>query len=703
MTNSMLASVQTVIWLVVAVSAGWLLLRDLRRGAQRDVWASLALVFVPAASSFVLPLGDASVFTPPVAFFVATPVLFAAALRTLGAPRDVVLWAGFLWCLFPPALRATFAGGQGPEIAFLVLSAVFGLGGLRSRGRLPAAILLVGSVCLAFQIRADAAALLWILPGVLFLLRPKENVGVRRHWNLSCLLVGVALAVGIAARLAVWHASLSPDASIRVAGGLAGSMVGWIPRPVDLDPVLQPWLNGTNVSIAVALLVWGGGVLAVRDRGGVAFGALLALVPAALLGARVAANGGLFPQDAVLLPGLLAVTLAGRGASFVGRTRWSATVLAALLVLSVVWTWQPLVPSWAIIGELARAPGEVAIHWAGTLSLYGAWAVVLWRGVETCLRFRPRSVDLQVVSLLALFAGAGLLRVLLATWGPGDFFVKQAGNFWPVYGLSFRGSAPATLFHLLFTVLPESDYTVVGVSLFLGALAPVFLVLFVRQIGMSRFAAFLSGVLLALHPVAVRYSGDQSRQMLALSLALLSLWSIARFRERVRWRQLVLAVCAAWLCFRSRPEAGVVLGYSWGLVVLVLPGSWSDVRERWFRRAAGALVFLSVVIGALIVWSSMNDGAVSESLSFAVDVEFSSLSPDVAVWLAAYYNPWSFVLLLGFGALAGFVRRPRWALWAVGCLLVATILQESFVGDAFKADLANARYQILTLPLAAML
>ena len=230
---------------------------------------------------------------------------------------------------------------------------------------------------------------------------------------------------------------------------------------------------------------------------------------------------------------------------------------------------------------------------------------------------------------------------------------------------------------------------------------PVLLVLVVRGGGAPRARALVAGLLVAVHPLAVRFSGDQSRQMLALSLGLLCLLALLEFRRSERLRCLVVAGVSSWLCFRSRPEAGVILPMAWGFVLLVLPRRRADVREAWFRRTVIAMLATSGVYLTLYLWWRATGASSVVEIGHALEWRPDFLTPDRAVWLADSYSPFVVVALLALGAAVGLRRFDRLTLWVVLSLLGGTYVL-STMGVGGEA-LANARYQTWLIPLSSVL
>ena len=335
-----------------------------------------------------------------------------------------------------------------------------------------------------------------------------------------------------------------------------------------------------------------------------------------------------------------------------------------------------------------------------------AWLVVLGGGAVESLRSLVRGKRSWVLALLVVFAGALLLRVLLATWGPGDdqyrhgvfFRHLTSGGFRPMMDFHL-GTAPEVLWECLFAVIPVTADAIVVVSLLFGSLATVLLALFLKEAGATRTAALGGAVVLATYPLAVRFSGDMARTSHVIFLAAFALWSLARHRHSGRMRDLVFFVAGTVLCCRTRPEAGMIVALA-GLFVACVHLSRRSLRERWFHAEIAALFFTGVVgVGALAI-ASQHEASIGRELSVIQQLGgFGSFR--FLTWIDRDYTSPVAMILPFFGIVAAVWLRDRTALWA----LLATVLLVVVLPDGHTEDLrvAYARYQgLLILSLAAL-
>ncbi len=329
---------------------------------------------------------------------------------------------------------------------------------------------------------------------------------------------------------------------------------------------------------------------------------------------------------------------------------------------------------------------------ACTLDL--SWGVVAALCLLELVVWLRRARRLDVAASLALFAGALALRFALATWGPGDFQAKQRWAFASSQeGLhsSFLGNAPTVLAQWLFMVFPESDTTLVVVSLLLGSAAPVLLARFLSTASGDRLLGYASGFLLAAQPILVRFSGDTSRQAQVVFLALLGLWSLARYERQRTLRYLVLFVAACWLCYRTRPEAMLILPVAGLFVLAVHLRPLERLRSTWFRLELGALAFAALLFGGCFAHLHVAQPAVSEHSSMVFGWR-NFLTPESSLWLDPDYTS-VFVTALFAVGVALFWRSPRLTSWALVSLMAGAYAASMMPSGLLC--IASARYQSL--------
>ena len=335
-----------------------------------------------------------------------------------------------------------------------------------------------------------------------------------------------------------------------------------------------------------------------------------------------------------------------------------------------------------------------------------AWVLVLGFSLVDLVRGLARGERRWVLGMVALFVGALALRLLLATWGPGDdqfrhqhFYSEGSGGGFIPYVDWHLGTAPHVLFQLVFTVLPASDVTIIWISLLFGALTPIVLALFLREVGSSRLTAVAAGARLAIQPLAVRFSGDMCRVSHVVFLAVMALWAFARHRRLGGVRSLLVFVSAAWLCARSRPEAGLVLPLA-GLVLLIIQLDRKSLRQRWPYTAAAGLVVAGLLgVGALVV-SAQYEPALLRHLT-TIREGRTHMGLFSFTWFdASYTSPVAWGLTaLGVGWAVW--RRDRVAIWAIASFGVLFAVAPNGISKGLA--IAYARYQgLMLVPLCTL-
>jgi hypothetical protein len=356
-------------------------------------------------------------------------------------------------------------------------------------------------------------------------------------------------------------------------------------------------------------------------------------------------------------------------------------------------------------------------------ALWSALFVLLaWMAAAALRRRRPprwRDVLADGWPFAALFAGALVPRLALATWGPGDMWFSLAPAFGAeVPGAEGYGAAPIVLLRAIFAVLGTSFDRAVVVSLTLGSLAPVLLAAAVRALHGDRPLAWAAGALLAAQPMLIRHGGEAGREAWVLALAALSLWLFARGFRQTRLAPaaaiFVAAAQAAFLCAHSRPEAVLVFPVVGALVLLGAVG-------RPWRPARAAVAFLSLGAAALgwlvtipaVAQTALHGRELAGTLYWTV----GRLGADYNPWLSPELSPAAAIVLAGLGVgfgLAGWPRlaaRPdapavgaetrRLTLWALAALLAVSVVASQY--PTAGPQLANARYHTLAyLPFAAL-
>ncbi len=329
-------------------------------------------------------------------------------------------------------------------------------------------------------------------------------------------------------------------------------------------------------------------------------------------------------------------------------------------------------------GPLAIRKAQVA-RWANAgavrFGFLGLWLALF--GMVAVLGRRQATPE-----LLLLFAGGWGLRLALATWGPGDLQMNLLDPMARVYGLA----GPALARPLVDLFEPRDPVPlVVGIASFLGAVVPVVLVLALREAGFARRVALIGGVLLALHPVAVRFSGDCERQMYVLFAQVAAFLSVAAAHTRGRWWPLVGFVLGGVLALNSRPEGGLVWAAG-GILALLFP---------WSRRTLGTLV----IAGIGVAWTAWH-------MTQAFPFQVQGLATPMREWrgfilIDTDFTPLMAMLLFVAGAWMAVQRRHRMLLGLV--LLTLVSVSPGYLHSTADLQIASARYQLQALaPFAAV-
>ena len=323
--------------------------------------------------------------------------------------------------------------------------------------------------------------------------------------------------------------------------------------------------------------------------------------------------------------------------------------------------------SWMMNGDLlGSCQGQawvLALAWA-TL------AVALLLALVSVAKRRPP----DLLRLLSLGVGSLVLRLALASWGPGG------------------GAAPSctqsVLWRALGWVLPASDTGVVAVHLIAGAIAPTLLTLLLLNLRATTLTAYGAGILLATQPVAVRFSGDQSSFSMTLSLGLLALLLLARHGRAGALWSLPVLVAATLLCLASDPQAAMLLPLATALVLLVHASGWGDLRR------AARLHELAAIGAAWAIWLMFAPPGAGQGT-----IDPAQLSFRHALWLDPGYTPLATIALAAVGALvalgASTPHHRRIAGWSFAALIATALARAP--GPSHPLILAHALPQLFPM------
>jgi len=222
----------------------------------------------------------------------------------------------------------------------------------------------------------------------------------------------------------------------------------------------------------------------------------------------------------------------------------------------------------------------------------------------------------EAVALGILLICAALFRALrwsatAVMFNDGPVFIGLAkavaeGEWTQALSHEYHPLFPA-LIAVFHSLTGDWELAAVAVNVIGGTAAVACLYGFARA-AFGRTTAFAAAAILAVHPYAIKFSGDVQSEGLYLGLFLGAVWALWL---ALRSASLAAAAVAGLLCglaYLTRPEAIGLLAVGGALAAwYVLRGSWSR------RRAAtwGALLFLSVscVAGPYVAWLRVENGA----------------------------------------------------------------------------------------------
>jgi len=337
------------------------------------------------------------------------------------------------------------------------------------------------------------------------------------------------------------------------------------------------------------------------------------------------------------------------------------------------------------------------------VGLWSAWLAVGFVAIPLLLRglFR-RGAASQRVALFSLFAAALGTRFAFATWGPGDFVIKQWESFGNhpirVSANFLQGNAPRALWSLLFQVFPATDHTIVVFGILFGSAAAVLVTLALLEMGAGAVASWCAGALLAIDPLMIRFSGTQDRMPQAAMLSAFSLWMLARHRKNQEGSNLVAFAASAWLCSSTRPEAGLIALVAILAIILVDANPLRALREPVLRlellAAAGAALLGVAGLAIELTYTGGSAGPLSAAGAWKWSLDGSN-APFLSLSCTSIA-----VMVFGLtGALIGLQRRNRLLIWSViSLILVNHFCALGHISDgAGHVHLANARYRSLVI------
>lgn len=179
----------------------------------------------------------------------------------------------------------------------------------------------------------------------------------------------------------------------------------------------------------------------------------------------------------------------------------------------------------AALGPLASFYWEPAgmWFWSQFAVAAGLWALMILLGIATLRRWRPwRRVPRTDLALLVVVALAGLALRSWADPFPAD--IRSASEMGFSIGHAHHWAAAySALLHALYYVFGPAAETVFRANIVAGALQVVLLYVVTLLYLEDRVAALAAAALLAVLPVAARFSASDSAHVPATLMLLLSL------------------------------------------------------------------------------------------------------------------------------------------------------------------------------------
>lgn len=325
------------------------------------------------------------------------------------------------------------------------------------------------------------------------------------------------------------------------------------------------------------------------------------------------------------------------------------------------------------------------------LALWGVVATARWVRHERSAEDRAHALRLAAVAFIALGA-----RWFVGPFTPADLRFRLVYAYNPPggaedliqYGMGF----PMLMRWVILAGGGEHEVMVANAAI--GALTVLPLAGFLSALGASRSAQLWSGLVLASMPLHIRFSASDGQFAVDGFLAMILLWSVARFARDRQPRWMVLASLTTILLCQIRLES-VTTALAAALLTVALGRRW-PWRDPWPWAAALSTGLALVPHIATSVVPMLGPNSSARPASGAPD-----WPPNVAFYV--FQNP-EYVSPLVIGALfLGMAfGRVSWPvrLWLVVVMYgTASLLDHAPVSVAFTLT----RYQVRAVPYAAML
>ncbi len=367
-----------------------------------------------------------------------------------------------------------------------------------------------------------------------------------------------------------------------------------------------------------------------------------------------------------------------------------ATTIAARLDAVQAAFWVSVVPA-------AIQPVHSSSEHQGRIIPWFQVAGLFWLVLATILvvvfvrRLLNDGFDAWFIDLI-LVASSLVVRLLAATWGPGDIFMNLSNVFYGQENLRYGAGADPILVPLV-RLLAGDDRTVIAFNLAVGSLCPSLFLAFLRRIDFSEERTRVAAaVMLAFLPLPVRFAGECNRQALVLFLGLAALWGLGGIRRDARFTGFATAVAGASLAFMTRPEGSLIL-ILLGLLAAALAwkrGTWWPILAFATAAAIFIVYYLDFHAGNSTSQTYVSRTPVAIRLAFLA-------SPTAQTWLDPRFTPMIVIMTMAIGIRDSFREDCSVGTWAVFSLIGLGFMYVVMPGSPGGAiQLAHARYQTLS-------
>jgi len=223
---------------------------------------------------------------------------------------------------------------------------------------------------------------------------------------------------------------------------------------------------------------------------------------------------------------------------------------------------------------------------------------------------RHEAVALGILLIFAALFRALRWSVTAVMFNDGPIFIDLAkavaeGEWAQALSHEYHPLFPV-LIAVFHSMIGDWELAAVAVNLIGGTAAVACLYGFARA-AFGRTTAFAAAAILAVHPYAIKFSGDVQSEGIYLGLFLGAVWALWLALRNASLRAAAVAGLLCGLAYLTRPE---------GIGLLAVGGvlaAWQVLRRSWPLHQAvawGALLFLAVacVAGPYLVWLRAETG-----------------------------------------------------------------------------------------------